>query len=90
MRPRPSPRSGQPGPGDAAAVQATRLTLLAREGDPSVWRLAEQLPRRGEDNEVVRQTIRALYNVGEIAIELGHDRRATAMLTESRDLAHAP
>jgi DNA-binding CsgD family transcriptional regulator len=70
-----------------ATVRATRLTLLARDGDPAVWRLLEQLPRHMDDLEVLRQTVRAEYNVGEIAIELGHDRHAEALLAESRQLA---
>ncbi|MFF4926027.1 ATP-binding protein [Kitasatospora sp. NPDC001261] len=71
----------------AAAVRATRLTFLAREGDPSVWERLEALPRSSERPEIVRQTTRALYNVGEIAVELGHDRRAARLLEESRRLA---
>ncbi|MDH2390673.1 AAA family ATPase [Streptomyces sp. HNM0663] len=70
-----------------ATVRATRLTLLAREGNAAVWALLERLPRRPDDTEVLRQTVRALYNVGEIAIELGHDHRASALLEESRELA---
>ena len=76
-----------PGPAVHAAVQATRLTLLARQGDPGVWALTDQLPRSSDNDEEMRQTVRALYNTGEIAIELGHDRRAARMLNESRDLA---
>lgn len=77
------------GPDEAAraSVRATRLSLLAREGDPSVWGLLDELPRRTDDPEVLRQTTRALYNVGEIAIELGHDGRAAVLLEESRQLA---
>ncbi|MGW1177010.1 ATP-binding protein [Kitasatospora sp. NPDC002543] len=71
----------------AAAVRATRLTFLAREGDPSVWERLEALPRDSESPEIVRQTTRALYNVGEISVELGHDRRAARLLEESRLLA---
>ncbi|MEV6208234.1 AAA family ATPase [Kitasatospora sp. NPDC051914] len=70
-----------------AMVRATRLTLVARNGDPAVWKLLEELPRQGDDVAVLRQTVRALYNVGEIAIELGHDRHAADLLTESRQLA---
>ncbi|GAA1165224.1 ATP/maltotriose-dependent transcriptional regulator MalT [Kitasatospora gansuensis] len=70
-----------------AAVHATRLTLLARQGDPAVWPQLDRLPRAAAGPEVLRQTARALYNVGDIAIELGHDRRARTLLTESRDLA---
>ncbi|MFJ9446622.1 AAA family ATPase [Kitasatospora sp. NPDC101235] len=71
----------------AAAVRATRLTFLAREGDPAVWAQLDGLPRTSERPEIVRQTTRALYNVGEIAVELGHDRRAAQLLEESRRLA---
>ncbi|MFI1397994.1 AAA family ATPase [Streptomyces sp. NPDC020681] len=70
-----------------ATVHATRLTLLARDGNAEVWPLLERLPRWPDDAEVLRQTARALYNVGEIAIELGHDRDAIALLEESRALA---
>lgn len=71
----------------AAAVRATRLTFLAREGDPAVWPLLEALPRSGDRPEVVRQSTRALFNTGEIALELGHDRRGARLLEESRRLA---
>jgi DNA-binding CsgD family transcriptional regulator len=70
-----------------AGVQATRLTLLARQGDPGVWALTDELPRTSHDDEVMRQSVRALYNTGELAVELGHDRRAARRLTESRELA---
>ncbi|WP_083977434.1 helix-turn-helix transcriptional regulator [Kitasatospora azatica] len=76
-----------PDEGVRAAVGATRLTLLARDGNPAVWALLDRLPRQADDPEVLRQTARALYNVGELAIELGHDRRAAALLRESRELA---
>jgi DNA-binding CsgD family transcriptional regulator len=76
------------GPAVSAAVRATELTLLARQGDAGVWARTDRLPRSSDDDEEMRQTIRALYNTGEIAIELGHDRRAARMLNESRDLAH--
>lgn len=69
-----------------AAVEATRLTLMARSGDPAVWEALDRMPRTGVDFDVLRQTIRAAYNVGEIAIELGCDQRARALLTESREL----
>ncbi|NUP50513.1 MAG: AAA family ATPase, partial [Catenulispora sp.] len=71
-----------------ATAEATRLTLMAREGDPAVWDEVDRLPRRCEDVDILRQTARALYNVGDIAVELGHDRRAETLLTESRVLAH--
>ncbi|MEY9894831.1 DNA-binding CsgD family transcriptional regulator [Catenulispora sp. MAP5-51] len=73
-------------PGVRAAVQATRLSLLAREADPDVWALVDQMPRHSDDQEVVRQTARALCNVGEVAIELGHDRRAAQILAEGIEL----
>ncbi|WP_084725595.1 helix-turn-helix transcriptional regulator [Streptacidiphilus melanogenes] len=71
-----------------AAVRATRLSLLARGGDPQVWAELDRLPREAGDVEVLRQTTRALYNVGELALELGHDRRGARLLAESRELAH--
>lgn len=69
-----------------AAVRAARLTLLARAGDPSVWPLLAELPRQADDAEILKHTTRALYNVGDLAIELGHDRRAAALLLESLEL----
>ncbi|NUR59445.1 MAG: AAA family ATPase, partial [Catenulispora sp.] len=69
-----------------ATAEVTRMTLTARDGDPAVWGAVDRLPRREADADLARQTIRALYNVGEIAIELGHDRRARAMLAEGRQL----
>ncbi|MFI9329390.1 ATP-binding protein [Kitasatospora sp. NPDC052868] len=71
----------------AAAVRATSLTFLARDGDPTVWDRLDELPRASERPEVMRQTTRALYNAGEIGIELGFDRRASHLLAESRRLA---
>ncbi|MEV6008634.1 AAA family ATPase [Streptomyces sp. NPDC051976] len=70
-----------------AAVRAARLNLLAREGDPAVWALVDELPRASDDLEVLRHSVRALYNVGDLAIELGHDARAAALLTESMELS---
>ena len=69
------------------AADATRLTLMAREGDPKVWGKLDELPRTSQDNEILRQTTRALYNVGDLAVDLGHDKRATTLLAESRELA---
>jgi len=69
-----------------AALEATRLTLMARGGDPAVWDELDRMPRHAVGTEVLRQTIRAAYNVGEIAIELGCDRRAEVLLTESLEL----
>lgn len=77
-----------PDPAMLATAEATRLTLMAREGDPGVWETLEVLPRQPDDVEILRQTARALYNVGDIAVELGHDSRAEALLTEARVLAH--
>jgi len=76
-----------PDPAMLAAAEATRLTLMAREGDPGVWSAVDRLPRQSGDIEILRQTTRALYNIGDLALELGHDRRAEALLTESRVLA---
>ncbi|MFG2822496.1 AAA family ATPase [Kitasatospora sp. NPDC048365] len=79
--------AASPEPEVAAAVLATRLTILAREGDPAVWAELEPLPRTSDNPEIVRQTTRALYNVGDIAVDLGHDARSGLLLAESRRLA---
>ncbi len=71
----------------AAAYRATRLTFQAREGDPELWPELDRLPRGASSPELVRQTARALFNVGEIAMETGHDQRAGRLLAESRALA---
>ncbi|MFB8239548.1 AAA family ATPase [Kitasatospora purpeofusca] len=71
----------------SAAVRATTLTFQARDADPAVWDRLDELPRDSERPEVMRQTTRALYNAGEIAIELGYDRRSANLLEESRRLA---
>ncbi|MFE0464795.1 AAA family ATPase, partial [Kitasatospora sp. NPDC058965] len=71
----------------AAAVRATRLTFRARQGDPTVWAGLAALPRADRNPEVVRQSARALFNTGDIAVELGHDQRAGQLLRESRRLA---
>ncbi|GLW59063.1 LuxR family transcriptional regulator [Kitasatospora phosalacinea] len=71
----------------AAAYRATRLTFQAREGDPELWPELDRLPRDASSPELVRQTTRALFNVGDIAMETGHDQRAGRLLTESRALA---
>ncbi|MET8764045.1 AAA family ATPase [Lentzea sp. NPDC004782] len=70
-----------------AAVQATRLTLMAKEGDPAVWPLVEQLPRQSPDMAVLAQTWRALHNVIMATTHLGHYRRAHALLLENLDVA---
>ncbi|MEV4556363.1 AAA family ATPase [Kitasatospora sp. NPDC049285] len=71
----------------AAAYRATRLTFQAREGDPALWPELDRLPRDSTNPEVVRQTTRALYNVGDISLDTGHDQRAGRLLAESRALA---
>ncbi|PYC75804.1 LuxR family transcriptional regulator [Streptomyces tateyamensis] len=71
----------------AAAVRATRLTFQARQGDPAVWTGLAALPRAAENPEVLRQSARALFNTGDIAVELGHDQRAGQLLREARRLA---
>ncbi|GAA2086849.1 LuxR family transcriptional regulator [Kitasatospora saccharophila] len=78
---------GEPDEEVAAAYRATRLTFQAREGDPELWPELDRLPRDASSPELVRQTTRALFNVGDIAMETGHDRRAGRLLTESRALA---
>ncbi|MFJ1793288.1 helix-turn-helix transcriptional regulator [Kitasatospora griseola] len=70
-----------------AAYRATLLTFQAREGDPELWPELDRLPRDSTNPEVVRQTTRALYNVGDIALDTGHDQRAGRLLAESRALA---
>ncbi|MFE0462993.1 ATP-binding protein [Kitasatospora sp. NPDC058965] len=72
-----------------ARVRASHLTLRASNGDPGVWRAVEELPRHGQDVMVLRQTARALFNTGDCAIDLGEDRRAGALVAESRDLGRA-
>ncbi|MEU2773720.1 AAA family ATPase [Streptomyces sp. NPDC007162] len=69
------------------AARITRLLLMARDGDPAVWPLVDRLPRRDADGVVQSQTVFALYNLTETALQLGHDRRAHALLREMRDLA---
>ncbi|MFJ4189196.1 ATP-binding protein [Kitasatospora sp. NPDC089509] len=69
-----------------AAVLATRLSLLVRDGEPGAWEELDRLPRGAEDGEVLRQTARALYNSARMAIETGHDRRAGRLLAECRSL----
>ncbi|GAA2740878.1 ATP-binding protein [Kitasatospora cinereorecta] len=76
-----------PYPAMRATARATRLTLLARAADPSVWPLLDRLPRHSDDFEELRQSARALYNVGELALELGHDDRGAVLLEEGRTLA---
>ncbi|GAA2741020.1 LuxR family transcriptional regulator [Kitasatospora cinereorecta] len=70
-----------------AMVRGDRLTLRARSGEPFDWSLTDALPRRSDDPDILRQTVRALHNVADGALELGHDRRAVPLLEEARDLA---
>ncbi|MFE0463097.1 ATP-binding protein [Kitasatospora sp. NPDC058965] len=73
--------------GIRAAVQASRITLMAREGDPALWSLVDRLPRDSQDQEVARQTARAVHNTGTFATELGHDARARELLSRNREPA---
>ncbi|MFJ1707649.1 LuxR C-terminal-related transcriptional regulator [Kitasatospora sp. NPDC088346] len=66
--------------GIRAAVRASRITLMAREGDPGLWERLEQVPRRPEDQAVAQQTARALHNAGTLMAELGQDARARELL----------
>ncbi|MFJ1704932.1 ATP-binding protein [Kitasatospora sp. NPDC088346] len=70
-----------------AHVRATRLSLRSWAGDPGVWAAVEELPGVGEDVMVLRQNVRAMFNVGDIAIDLGEDRRAATLLDRSLELA---
>jgi len=67
-------------------AQINRLILMARDGDPAVWPLLDRLPRRDATGAVPRDAIYALYALAEVAIQLGHDRRARALLSEVEDL----
>ncbi|WP_075825324.1 ATP-binding protein [Streptomyces acidiscabies] len=67
-------------------VQINRLILMARDGDPAVWPLLEKLPRRDDAGAVPRDAAYALYALAEVALQLGHDRRARALLREVEDL----
>ncbi|MFE9043456.1 ATP-binding protein [Streptomyces sp. NPDC007818] len=73
----------------AADVRATRLTLRAMACDPGVWNALEELPRRGVELGVLRQTARAVYNVAENAIDAGHDRRSRALMEEALELGRS-
>lgn len=70
-----------------SAVHATSLDLMARDGDPEVWDLVDQLPRDVEDREVLGHHLRALKNVGVAAMERGFDGRGTRLLEECRVLS---
>ncbi|QKW07893.1 AAA family ATPase [Streptomyces sp. NA04227] len=73
--------------GMRAAVRASRITLMAREGDPGLWSLLEQLPQESENQEVVRQTARAVHNAGTLTAEIGNDARARQLLAGNRHLS---
>jgi DNA-binding NarL/FixJ family response regulator len=60
--------------------------LMARAGDPTVWPLVDRLPRRDAAERVLRQICHALYNLSEAALQLGHDRRARALMLETQDM----
>jgi DNA-binding CsgD family transcriptional regulator/tetratricopeptide (TPR) repeat protein len=68
-----------------AAVRITRLILMARDGDPAVWPLLDLLPRRDAAGAVLGHAI-FLQLLTEAAIQLGHDRRARALLLEVESL----
>ncbi|MEU6163040.1 ATP-binding protein [Streptomyces tanashiensis] len=70
-----------------AAVRATRLTLMACQGDVRLWESVASLPRHAEDRDVLRQTGRALQNVSDTAVYLGHDRRGAALAAEAGQVA---
>ncbi|WP_406003173.1 ATP-binding protein [Streptomyces sp. NBC_00829] len=69
-----------------AAVWATRLNLMALDGEDEVWWLLDLLPRQVDDREVLRHYLRALTNCGVAAMERGYDERAADLLRESREL----
>ncbi|MFF0483222.1 ATP-binding protein [Streptomyces sp. NPDC004435] len=71
----------------AADVRATRLSLRAGAGDPSVWSDIAHLPRAGRKVAVLRQTARALYNAGMNGIDLGEDVLAGRFIEEGVELA---
>ena len=68
------------------AVRINRLMLMARDGDPAVWPLLERLPRRDDAGAVLRHAAHALYSLAEVALQVGHDRRARALLVEVEDV----
>ncbi|NEA56555.1 AAA family ATPase [Streptomyces sp. SID13666] len=78
---------GVSSPKSRAAVWATRLDLMALDGDPRVWELVEQLSRHTGDREVLRQNLRAVHNVGVAGMERGYDERAAGLLRECRDVS---
>ncbi|MFJ8301147.1 ATP-binding protein [Streptomyces sp. NPDC094447] len=76
-----------PGSAIEADVRATRISLSAGAGDPSVWDAVSALPRIGQEIGVLRQTARATYNAGLNAIDLGADGLATRLVEEGARLA---
>ena len=68
-------------------VQASRLILMAGNGDRAAWELASELPRHAEDPVVLQQSARALVAIGVAALEVGHDERAAELFEEGMDLA---
>ncbi|MFG2485022.1 ATP-binding protein [Streptomyces virginiae] len=74
-----------PTPRAQAAVRATRLDLMALDGDPSAWEQVEQLPLDTADREELRQYLRGLNNLGVAAMERGYDERAARLLNECGD-----
>ncbi|MER8036137.1 ATP-binding protein [Streptomyces hydrogenans] len=70
-----------------ADVRASRLSLRAGAGDPSVWAELSGLPREGAGLGVLRQSARALYNAGSNAIDLGEDALAARLVEEGMELA---
>ncbi|MFI1655078.1 ATP-binding protein [Streptomyces sp. NPDC020472] len=68
-----------------AAYNATRMTLLSWRGEREVWDMIDRLPREADSPAELWQTARALHNVAEAAIALGHDGRAAGLVAESRE-----
>ncbi|MFC0432540.1 AAA family ATPase [Kutzneria buriramensis] len=68
------------------ATRAVRLTLMVRDGDPAVWPLVDRMPRRAENSVALNLTFFALGNVSATAIEIGHDRRARALVDDMESL----
>ncbi|GAA2793087.1 LuxR family transcriptional regulator [Kitasatospora paracochleata] len=76
-----------PDEGMRAAVRASRISIMARDGDPELWQLLEQLPKESDDQEIDRQTARAIHNAAAFAAELGHDAHARQLLTGNQERA---
>ncbi|MFF4632750.1 ATP-binding protein [Streptomyces griseorubiginosus] len=68
------------------AVPINRLILMARDGDAAVWPLVDRLPRRDAAGAVLGHATYALYALAEVAMQLGHDRRARALVVEVEEL----